>query len=212
RAELGGQDGEREGGLSGGARGGDGQREGKPCAAGDDVVDRVRFAAGPAGAEAASEQFAGFSHGEQVQRQRNRALPGDQAGEVSAAGHEGHAAGRPGEQRADLLDVACIVQHDEHAPAGEQAPVQPSPAGIPSAGTPSAARNPCIAAPGSSACPAGSKPRRLTYSWPSGNRAATRCAQCTASAVLPTPAVPDTAVMTAAGGAEDAAAPAGGSS
>ena len=74
------------------------------------------------------------------------------------------------------------------------------PAGICSAGTPNASRNPRRASAGSSAGPPGSKPRRLTYSCPSGNRAATRCAQCTARAVLPTPAVPETAEMTAAPG------------
>src|SRR5262249_42676954 len=42
------------------------------------------------------------------------------------------------------------------------------------------------------------KPRRLTYNCPSGNWSATRWAQCTASAVLPTPAVPDTAEITTA--------------
>ena len=41
----------------------------------------------------------------------------------------------------------------------------------------------------------GPKPRRCTYSCPSGNRSATLCAQCTASAVLPTPAVPPIAEM-----------------
>ena len=44
--------------------------------------------------------------------------------------------------------------------------------------------------PGRQRRPPGSKPRRLTYSCPSGNRSATRCAQCTARVVLPTPAVP----------------------
>lgn len=49
--------------------------------------------------------------------------------------------------------------------------------------------------------PAGPKPRRFTCSWPSGNWSATRCAQCRARAVLPTPAVPPIALMTTVPGA-----------
>ena len=44
--------------------------------------------------------------------------------------------------------------------------------------------------------PEGSKPRRFTYSCPSGNRPATWCAQYRASAVLPTPAIPPIALIT----------------
>jgi hypothetical protein len=50
----------------------------------------------------------------------------------------------------------------------------------------------------STAGPNRSNPRRLTYSCPSGNCADTRWAQCTARAVLPTPAVPAITATTAA--------------
>ena len=70
--------------------------------------------------------------------------------------------------------------------------------GIRAGGTPNASRNPCSACRGSSAAPSWSNPRRPTYNCPSGNRSATRCAQCTARAVLPTPAVPDTAQIATA--------------
>ncbi len=63
-------------------------------------------------------------------------------------------------------------------------------AGMRSAGMPNASRKPLIASGGATGVPDGSKPRRSTYSCPSGKRSAARCAQCTASAVLPTPAVP----------------------
>jgi hypothetical protein len=63
--------------------------------------------------------------------------------------------------------------------------------------TPSARNDAASASPGGIGC-SGSYPRRSTYSCPSGNRSATRCAQCTASAVFPTPAVPDTAEITTA--------------
>ena len=47
--------------------------------------------------------------------------------------------------------------------------------------------------------PAGSKPRRFTYSCPSGNRPAAWCAKCRASVVLPIPAVPSMTAITVAG-------------
>jgi hypothetical protein len=56
-------------------------------------------------------------------------------------------------------------------------------------------RTPRTASAGVIGGPAGSNPRRFTYSCPSGNRWATRCAQHSASAVLPTPAVPPIAEM-----------------
>ena len=62
-------------------------------------------------------------------------------------------------------------------------------------GTPNASRNHRSATPGSMGW-CGSGPRRSTYSWPSGKRLATWRPNRTASAVLPTPAVPE---MTATG-------------
>ena len=90
--------------------------------------------------------------------QRVGALGGDQAGELVAAGHHHQAARRAGQQRADLVGVAGVVEHDQHPPAGQQAAVQarpaPSrPAGIRCGGTPSASRNPRTASAGSSAAP-----------------------------------------------------------
>ena len=41
-----------------------------------------------------------------------------------AAGHNGQAPGRAGQQRADLLDVSRVVQHHEYSFASEQAAVQ----------------------------------------------------------------------------------------
>ena len=69
------------------------------------------------------------------------------------------------------------------------------PAGTLSAGTLSASRKSRTAAAGSTGDPLGSNPRRFTYSCPSANRSRTRCAQWTANAVLPTPAVPDTTAI-----------------
>ncbi len=49
---------------------------------------------------------------------------------------------------------------------------------------------------GSTGSPVGLKPRRFTYSCPSGNLPATWWAQRMASAVLPTPAIPPIALIT----------------
>ena len=68
--------------------------------------------------------------------------------------------------------------------------------GMRSGGTPSASRNPRITSAGVAGVSEGSKPRRFTYSCPSRNRPTTWCAQCSASAVLPTPAVPPIAEIT----------------
>ncbi len=43
-------------------------------------------------------------------------------------------------------------------------------------------------------------PIRFRYSWPSGKRCRTRCAQCTASALLPTPGAPASTVIDTAPG------------
>src|SRR6202035_2595060 len=55
RSDVGGQITTVEGGVGGGARGGDGQCQGQPGAAGDDVVDRIRFAGDPVRPEAAGK-------------------------------------------------------------------------------------------------------------------------------------------------------------
>ena len=67
--------------------------------------------------------------------------------------------------------------------------------GMRSGATPRASRNQRTASAGDTGMPDGSKPRRFTYSWPSGNSCATCRAQCTASAVFPIPAVPLIAVI-----------------
>lgn len=64
-----------------------------------------------------------------------------------------------------------------------------SPLGTRSAGTPSARKNLSITCPGLSGGPE-SYPRRFTYRLPFGKRSRARCARCTTSAVLPTPAMP----------------------
>ena len=87
-----------------------------------------------------------------------------------------------------------VVQHDQHPPAGQLGAVAGGAlvhvhAGCPRPVTPSALRNPASASAGSSAGRGRSRAgRRRAGRRGTGRR--TRCAQCTASAVLPTPAVP----------------------
>jgi hypothetical protein len=81
----------------------------------------------------------------------------------------------------------------------------PRSAGMRPAGTCSASRNLRTAVAACMGAQDGSNPRRSTYSCPSGKRARTRCAQCTASVVLPTPAVPATAEITTDAGSTAAA-------
>ena len=63
--------------------------------------------------------------------------------------------------------------------------------GIRCGGTPSASRKKRSASDGSTGAVAGSRPRRLMYSCPSGNRRATWRPHRMASAVLPVPAAPE---------------------
>ncbi len=75
----------------------------------------------------------------------------------------------------------------------------PVPAGISSSATPSMDSRDRRASAALTGGPSGSDPRRSRWSCPSGKRAATRCAQCTASADLPTPGMPSIATTGIAG-------------
>jgi len=123
-AQLGGERRQRLAGVDGGPGGDHGQREGKPGAPGDDLVDRVRLGVDAARADPPGQHRPGLVGGEHVEGEQVRALGGDQGGEVGPAGHDGGAAGRAGQERSDLGRVACVVQYDQDAPAGQQAAVQ----------------------------------------------------------------------------------------
>jgi hypothetical protein len=113
---------ERRMGRGAGRRHRQGQRQ--PRAPRDDFVGRRLLGRHPVGADPLRQQRAGLPHRQRVQRQRVGGLGRDEAGELVAAGHH-HQAGRAaGQQRADLVGVAGVVQQYQHPPAGEQAPVQ----------------------------------------------------------------------------------------
>ena len=122
-AQLVAYSGQRYPGLDRRARRDDGQREGQPGGALDDLVDRPGFGGHPPRPEPVAQQPPGLVAAEQVQRDRVRTLGGDQAGELVAAGDDDRAPGCAGQQRPDLLGVAGVVRDDQYPPAGEQAAV-----------------------------------------------------------------------------------------
>jgi hypothetical protein len=84
----------------------------------------IRLGGYPIGAEPAPQQLPRLRRRQQVQGDRMGTLGRDQAGELVAAGHQRQAPRRGREQRADLIRIPGVVQHDQHPPAGEQAPVE----------------------------------------------------------------------------------------
>src|SRR6266511_2326518 len=122
--ELLGERAEGEPGPGSGAGGDDAQRERQPRAVVDELVRRRRLRRDQCRAEVAGEQLAGLGGGEQAERDRVGAVAGDQAGEPVAAGHQRQAAHGSRQQRADLFDVAGVVEHDQHPAPGEQAAIE----------------------------------------------------------------------------------------
>lgn len=76
-------------------------------AAADSAV--VRAAPKPAG-----EQQAGFVLGQDVEAEVVGRVPGDQSGELGAAGHQDGAGVPARQQRGDLGGVRGVVQHEQH--------------------------------------------------------------------------------------------------
>ena len=123
--QFGGEDGEREIGMSGGPGRDHADRQGQAGAAGEQLGRRVRLGGQPRAAQAAGEQFPGLVRGQHVEVERAGAVPGDQAGQPAAAGDQHRAAGTAGQQGDHLAAVAGVVQHHQHPLPGHQAAVQP---------------------------------------------------------------------------------------
>src|SRR4051812_50177593 len=107
--ELGGEVGQRRGGAARGELGGDAQRERQPRAFGGQRGGGVRLGVGAGADEQAQERDRRLG-GERRDFDAVRSLAGDQSGEGVAAGDQGQAAGRSGQQRAYLVHCGGIVQ------------------------------------------------------------------------------------------------------
>ena len=118
---------ERQSGSGGRAGRRDGDRQRQPRAPVEDGPGRLRLAGHPVGPDPPREQVVRLLLRQRVQAQRLGALGGDQGGELVPAGDDGQAAGRTGQQRADLLGVPGVVQHDQHPPRRQHAAVQRGP-------------------------------------------------------------------------------------
>lgn len=159
-AQLGGDGGEREVGVGGGAGGDAGECEGESGAQAGDLVGGARFGVDACGAQASDEEVARLRGVEGTQRQRVGAVRGDQPGQGVAAGDDGEAAGRAGQQRPYMVAVAGVVQDDEDPPPGQHTAVEGG-LGVhavryPVGGTPRASRKPRTASPASMTAPQGS--------------------------------------------------------
>jgi hypothetical protein len=111
--------------LDRGASRGDAQRQRQSLACVDNVGHGGGLGRQPLLAQAPFQQQSGVAAVEHVQPDRMRAVGDDQAGEPVPAGHD-HGRGRgTRKQSGDLIRITGIVQHDQHAAHGDQAPVQP---------------------------------------------------------------------------------------
>ena len=124
------QVGESPGRVHGGEFGGHTQRQRQPGALRGQRRGGLGVGVNPA-ADQPAQQADRIRHRQQVQVQALRTIPGHQAGQRVAAGHQRHAAGGGRQQRPYLLGRAGVVQDDQHPPAGQQPPV---PRGAPSTG------------------------------------------------------------------------------
>ena len=121
--QLIGQVGRTEMGMGRGAVCGDPQGQRQPAAQLGQPARGGRVSGSPFVPGDPGDQGDSLAGREHVQGQPLRAVDGGQAAEPVAAGDDGEAADRPGEQWPDLPGACGIVQHDEDPPAAELAPV-----------------------------------------------------------------------------------------
>jgi hypothetical protein len=117
-AELGCNSRQRELRPRGGTGGGDGQRQWQPGAQVSDLGDRAGVGGGALAAEPGRQHLAGLGRRQDIEDEQAGVLGGGQASELAAAGHEHEAAWRAGQQRANLLLIAGVVEQDQYLPAG----------------------------------------------------------------------------------------------
>lgn len=102
----------------------DAQRQRQPGTGGGQLRGGRRFGRDPRRPDAGGEQLARLGRRQYVQGQPLRAVPRGQAGEAVPAGHHGQAAGRPGQQRPDLVGGVRVVEQDQYSPAGQAGAVE----------------------------------------------------------------------------------------
>ena len=119
--EVGHQVGQRHVRAGNGQLGRDAQRQRQPCAVLYQGPGGLRLFVDPR-ADQHPQQGHGLRLRQQIQVHAARAVAGDQARQGIAARNDNQARGRPGQQRADLLSGARVVQDDQHSAAGGQAP------------------------------------------------------------------------------------------
>jgi hypothetical protein len=103
------------------------ERQRKPSAEPDDLVDRGRRPVNGIPAQPLPQQVDGLVVGEHLERNWMRALGRDHPGELVAAGDDDHAARAGRQQRPDLTLRTGVVQHHEQPLAVHQATEEPDP-------------------------------------------------------------------------------------
>ncbi|GAA3107385.1 hypothetical protein GCM10020001_026690 [Nonomuraea salmonea] len=103
---------------------GDGQRERQAAAERHQLPRRLRLARQPLLADARRDQPQRLVLLQHAERDAFDAVQGDQAAQPVPAGDDDAAAGVAGQQRAYLVGLRDVVQHQQHAPAGEQRAVE----------------------------------------------------------------------------------------
>jgi hypothetical protein len=98
------------------------QRQRKPAALGQHFLDRRGFGSQPLRTQPVDQCLPTLSRGENVHRQRMRAVGRDQPQQPVPAGDEDRTRVRTGEQWYDLAGIAGIVQYDQYPPAGSATP------------------------------------------------------------------------------------------
>jgi hypothetical protein len=154
--------------------------------------------AGPPGPEARATEHNRRRNRRQPDRQgasddHPRKTSGGQSGDLVAAGHEYQAAGRAGQQRAELPPVGGVVEQDQYPPPGQQAAAQPGlgcQAGRDLPGWHAkGAREPADRLRRGRST-GGIGPAKVHMELTDGGTAGYLVCQCTARGVLPAPAVP----------------------
>ena len=113
---------QREAGV-GGAGGDDRQGKRQLPAQPDDLLHRAGLGRDPVGAQPALKGFPGGGHGREVQRDQPGAVGHGQTGQRVPAGRDHQASRGARQERANLPYVARVVQDNENALSGQDAPV-----------------------------------------------------------------------------------------